>query len=77
LNAKGEEQIREFIRQMSVFDINDEIKTVTIELRRKHRLKLPDAIICATAIVFDAELISNDEKLLAVPGLRVVSVRLI
>jgi predicted nucleic acid-binding protein len=50
---------------------------VAIELRRKYKLKLPDAIICATAIVLDAELVSNDEKLSGLQGLRVVSLRLI
>jgi predicted nucleic acid-binding protein len=36
------------------------------------RLKLPDAIIAATAVVFDAQLITTDDKLLRLvwPGFR-------
>ena len=77
LSREGEEQIRDFLKHVAVLDLNDGIKNVAIELRRKYKLKLPDAIICATAIVLDAELVSNDEKLSGLQGLRVVSLRLI
>jgi predicted nucleic acid-binding protein len=77
LSCEGELQIREFLKNVSVIDLNDEIKNVAIELRRSYRLKLPDAIICATAMVLDAELVSNDDKLAGVQGFRVVNLRLI
>jgi predicted nucleic acid-binding protein len=45
---------------------------IAIEIRRKKLVKLPDAVIAATAIDFDATLITRDTDLLdfAYPGLR-------
>jgi len=42
--------------------VHDDIKLIlkALDLRRKHRLKLPDAIIGATAICRNATLITND-----------------
>ena len=42
----------------------------TIQLRRIHRLKLPDAVIVATAMALDYELMTNDTALAKVPGVR-------
>jgi len=43
-------------------------------LRRRHRLKISDAIIAATAMVADAVLFSNDGKLAGIPDLRLRAV---
>jgi len=45
-----------------VYHIDDEIIDKTIELRKKHKIKLPDAIIAATAIVNNFILISHNAK---------------
>jgi len=42
---------------------NDEIKKQTIHLKRKYNIKLPDAIIVATAIFHDIPLVSADKQL--------------
>lgn len=34
-----------------------------IKIREENKIKLPDAIICATALYKKAKLITNDEKL--------------
>jgi len=43
-----------------IYHIDDEIIDRTIELRKKHKIKLPDAIIAATAIVNGFTLISHN-----------------
>lgn len=48
-----------------IFDtvyIDPTIADKVIELRRHHKIKLPDAIIAATAVVCDAKLIIEDTK---------------
>lgn len=50
-------------RRIDVVALEHDDSTLTqkaLELRRKHRLKLPDAIIGATAICRNATLITND-----------------
>jgi predicted nucleic acid-binding protein len=52
-----------FINDIQVFNLSPAIKEKTIELRLQYRLKLPDAIVCATALVEKAILLTNDKAL--------------
>lgn len=63
-----------FINDVQVVGLTHVIKEKTIALRQQHRLKLPDAIVCATALVEQAVLLTNDKGLLHVDGLRCQSV---
>ena len=45
-----------------IYHIDDEIIDKTIELRKKYKIKLPDAIIAATAITNEFTLISHNFK---------------
>ena len=70
LDASAYDQIQEFLSAVTVIGLDDEVKDQAIRLRRQHQLKLPDAIVAATALSLGARLITNDTKLLRVPGLR-------
>ena len=63
------DRLRQLVADLTVVPINDEIKEMAIELRQTTSLRLPDAIIVATAIVIGAELMTNDSNLIKVPGL--------
>ena len=52
-----------FLSQCRVLGISDEIEALAIALRRSSGLKLPDAIIAATAKVVVAKLLTLDERL--------------
>ncbi len=71
LDKSSEQQIREFLNEIAVIGLTREVEERAVKLRRQERLKLPDAIVAATALVVDAELLTNDKKFLSVPGLRV------
>ena len=47
-----------FLEECSIMDFNKGIKDITINFRRNYKLKLPDAIIAATAIFLGIPLIS-------------------
>jgi len=51
-----------FVAQCTVLPLDNEVVAKTIVLRRLYKIKLPDAIIAATAIVFDFTLISRNDK---------------
>ncbi len=51
-----------FIDNSAVLPLDNAVVAKTIELRRSYKIKLPDAIIAATAIVFDFTLISRNDK---------------
>jgi predicted nucleic acid-binding protein len=40
--------------------LNEDIIIKTIELQKKYKVKLPDAVIAATELVFDLALITHD-----------------
>ena len=53
--------IKFFLDDCSVVDINQGIKDVAIKLRKTYSIKLPDAIVAATAIFLGIPLISADK----------------
>jgi len=57
-----EQNLIAFVDFSEIYHIDDEIIDKTIELRKKYKIKLPDAIIAATAIVKNFILISHDVK---------------
>lgn len=52
----------EFISLAEVVEMNKAIIDACIELRKKKRIKLPDAIIAATAVVLNYTLVTNNNK---------------
>lgn len=50
-------QIELFVAETNIIPLSDQVVSKTIELRRSLKIKLPDAIIAATAIVHDFVLI--------------------
>ena len=66
-----EEKLRNFISDnLLVIDLTSEVKKETIALRRAHKLKLPDCIVAATAIILNSTLLTADKDLLSLrwPG---------
>ena len=60
-----------FISKSTILPLDDEIVEKTIEIRRTYKIKLPDALIAATAIVFDMTLLSrNDKDFTQIPELK-------
>lgn len=49
-----------FIAKAKVYQLDDEIVEMTIKLRQKYKVKLPDAIIAATAYVNKFVLITHN-----------------
>ena len=56
------DKIRDFLSRCTVIDINSEIKNLTIEVRKKYKLKLPDALIAATSQYLNIPMISADKQ---------------
>lgn len=54
--------IEEFINLANSYGLSKEIETMTIKLRKKKKIKIPDAIIAATCIVNDFILITRNEN---------------
>lgn len=58
-----EDAVRDFLAsQFVVVPLDDAIAELAVQLRRTHRLRLPDAIIWATAKAHEAVLVTRNTK---------------
>ncbi len=69
--------IQNFVAQTTVIELRNSIKIETVALRKKYKLKVPDAIIAATALRLQSPLLTNDQKLLNISEIDARSVPLI
>ena len=71
---KDVELLQSFINDAFVIELEQPIKLKTSELRKAYKIKLPDAIIAATALVYGLTLISrNDGDFKNIPGLKTIN----
>lgn len=77
LTSTEEKKVREFLEGLVVCELTPSIRGRAVELRREQHLKLPDAIVCATAMELGVELWTNDTSLVKVPGLACRTARLL
>lgn len=52
--------LHNFISDVPVFELDRDIKFKTAEIRKAHRIKLPDAIIAATVQVYELTLLTRN-----------------
>jgi predicted nucleic acid-binding protein len=60
---QSEDAVLEFLSYTEIVPLDVDVETIAIRLRQTTRLKLPDAIIAASAVAVDAVLITNDQRL--------------
>jgi predicted nucleic acid-binding protein len=73
LGAEDEAGLRQLLAQFSEAEVSAAIIERAIEIRRSVRIKTPDAIIAATALIYGASLVTrNVHDFSIVPGLTVV-----
>lgn len=73
LTKEDEDSIKELLDESCIININKKIKEETIDLKKKKTIKLPDAVICATALVNHLTLVTDDDRLFNIQGLRVIN----
>jgi predicted nucleic acid-binding protein len=76
LTVEEETRMNAFLSHVIVCDLTPRIRMRAVRVRRDERLKLPDAIVCATALEHGVELWTNDARLTKVAGLACRSVSL-
>ena len=56
------DKLTDFIDLANTYQLTNEVEKQTIELRKHKKIKLPDAIIAATALVHGLTIISRNTK---------------
>jgi predicted nucleic acid-binding protein len=63
-----------FISASIIYELNETVVNATIAIRKAHKIKLPDAIIAATALVYNLSLITrNTSDFKNITGIKVVN----
>lgn len=66
--------LRAFVNDITVLPMTDTVADKAIEIRSKKKMKLPDAIVAATAVVHNLAVISRNTKdFTSIEGLEVVN----
>ena len=66
--------LKDFVNDSLVLDLTDEVVNKTISIRKQSKIKTPDAIITATAIVNKLAVISrNTRDFITIKGLTVLN----
>jgi len=63
MSQQEEVEVRALLDSFKWAEINKPIRDTAIQLRRNKNLRLPDALIAATAITLNAAVLSNDPHL--------------
>lgn len=73
--TREEEKKIEFLFSLfEIQNIDDEIIDAAVGVRRKHGLKIPDAIVAATALVNEGVLVTRDEEdFKGISGLKIIN----
>lgn len=64
--------IRSFLDECMISELSRPVREIAIEIRKKQKLKVPDAVIAATSIHLDFPLITMDNDFEKVNNLNVI-----
>ena len=65
-------KIESLLADSTIIDINSAIKKIVIELRKSHKIKLPDAIIAATSYYLNIPFMTSDKDLTKLTDLNIL-----
>jgi hypothetical protein len=60
--SEASQLLGSFVFDSLVIGLSDEIIDITIDIRKKYKIKIPDAIIAATSLVYNSIIITRNLK---------------
>ena len=73
LFANEKSKLKSLLSDCIIFPFSDDIKNITINIRQTQKIRLPDAIIAATAIHHNLPFLSADRGFKNIPDLTLIS----
>jgi predicted nucleic acid-binding protein len=73
ITEKEEIQIQELLSQLTIIDINSDIKKLAIKFRKSYKLKLPDLIIASTAYFLNQPLLTSDQQMSQIEEINILN----
>ena len=75
ITSKEENIIKDFLNSINIINLDNYIKNETILIKKEISIKLPDAIILATAKTNNLILLTQDEGILKYNGYKNIDIR--
>lgn len=72
ISKKEASDIRDFIDRFDIYPLDERVKDAAINIRRKYKLKLPDSIVAATALIYAIPLITADKQFNKISGVEIL-----
>lgn len=72
ITPNSEKIIKGLLDSCLIKDLTQEIKDLTIEIRRKYNLKLPDSIIAATSYFLKLPLLTSDKQFQKIEEINII-----
>ena len=72
LSKKEIKIISDLLSECVIIDVNAKIKKLTVEYRKKYKLKLPDCLVAATSLYLDLPLITADSDFKKIEELNLI-----
>ena len=60
--TKDAKLLNAFVEESVIIGLSDEIIEATIQIRKRGKISTPDAIIAATAVIYELSLLTRNEK---------------
>jgi len=76
ISDKEKRIVTQMLSFCNVIDINEKIKQLAIAIRQKYRIKLPDALIAATAMQQNLTLVTADKEFSKISELDLLLIKL-
>lgn len=64
--------VKMFIEDCNILSLSREVASICVKIRRSRKIKMPDAIIAATAIAHKLTLITRDRDFNNIRGLKII-----
>jgi predicted nucleic acid-binding protein len=74
LSSNEKSKLKSLLSDCIIFPFSDDIKYITINIRQTRKVKIPDAIIAATAIHYNLPLLSADRGFKNISGLTLIPI---
>jgi predicted nucleic acid-binding protein len=71
-NKNKEQILKSFVQDATILELSPFVVAQCVTIRRSRKIKTPDAIIAATAIVYNLTLITSDSDFINIPNLQVI-----
>jgi predicted nucleic acid-binding protein len=76
ISPKEEETIKSLLDDLEIISLDYQIKELAIQLKQNYKIKLPDAIIAATAIKKNLSLLTADKNFVKIDELELVLIEI-